>query len=548
MIELYENSSGDVMRFLNCKVPLPQTFGLHICPSGCGAGKSTIILEIIKKYWKEGVVVAVPTIEAAKEFQDKLKTWASSLPKTGESPSYSVIHTDNQTELVNYKEDPTSLAKFDIIVITHVRLEIDPVELFVNYKDGKRRFCLIDELINYYLSAFEIPEKIKPYVTFVDKKKTHYGKQGELIGANVYRHIYSDTALMKAALRKDKVKLFPAKNKLADYKENVILEQIAREGFIGLKNKVKDFSDELVTILFDGTADIIFKPEDKRMIPVGGSKYKSDIKFEQFPITIKRHSSLEWNLEQVEKYCSSVIELVKRQSGKTLVVTWKTIGVPKNEGNADKFEGLVENTNFPTLLTTAITNAGVSPDMFAVIHRGSGQDRGSNDYRDYENIVFYGEWNLPDNITGDINSMFGCKTDFEHYMLSLLVQTVCRLAIRQHKGIGIKVYYSSDVNENMMYRVQEYFKLNSESSCSIHGINPPFKPLSKPNKKLLVDVIFLYSLDSGIKNALQDNKPYTCNISLDKLYSVVKRARRERGLYRGLIEYLKERNITLNIT
>ena len=536
------------MRFLNCEMTLPHLPGLHICSTGCGAGKSTMIMEIIKKYWKKGVVVIVPTIEAAKEFEKKIKEWVEALHKTGEHPSFSVIHTGNQTELVNYKNDPTSLANFDILVITHVRLVIDPVELFINYKGGKRLLCLIDELMNYYPSAFEIPDKIKPYVTFVDKKKTHYDKQGEHLGDGIYRHIYSDTAIMKAALKKDKVKFFPAKNKLSEYKENVILEHIAQKGFVGLQNKVKDFSDKLVTILFDGTADIIFKSVDKRMIPVSGLKYCSDIKFERFPITIKRHSSLDWNLELVEKYCTSVIELVKRLPGKTLVVTWKTVGTPKNIGNADEFETFVDDSSFPALLTIAITNAGVSADMFTVIHRGSGQDRGSNEFREYENIIFYGEWNLPDNITGDINSMFGCRTDFEHYMLALLVQTICRLAIRQHKRLGINVYYSSDINENMMYNVQEYFKLNSEESCSIYGISSSFKPLSKPNKKLLVDAIFLYSLDSGIKNALQDNKPYTSNISLDHLYSVIKRARKERGLYKGLIEFLKERNITLNIT
>ena len=208
MIELYEDECGDVMRFLNCEMSLPYVPGLHICSTGCGAGKSTMIMEIIKKYWRKGIVVVVPTIESAKEFEERIRMWGLALHKVGEHPCFSVIHTDNQTELVNYKENPMSLASIDVVVITHVRLVIDPVELFINYKEGKRLFCLIDELMNYYPSAFEIPNKIKPYVTFVDKKKTHYDKQGEHLGDGIYRHIYSDTAMMKAALKKDNERLF----------------------------------------------------------------------------------------------------------------------------------------------------------------------------------------------------------------------------------------------------------------------------------------------------------------------------------------------------
>ena len=115
MIELYEDSSSDVMRFLNCEMTLPHLPGLHICSTGCGAGKSTMIMEIIKKYWKKGVVVIVPTIEAAKEFEKKINAWVAALHKAGEHPSFSVIHTVNQTELVNYKNDPTSLVNFDVV-------------------------------------------------------------------------------------------------------------------------------------------------------------------------------------------------------------------------------------------------------------------------------------------------------------------------------------------------------------------------------------------------------------------------------------------------
>ena len=76
----------------------------------------------------------------------------------------------------------TSTGKYEILIITSARIIIDPYELFLSYKSGKRGYILIDEMINYYPQPFDIPREMKDIVTFVDRHKTHQGKRGKDCG------------------------------------------------------------------------------------------------------------------------------------------------------------------------------------------------------------------------------------------------------------------------------------------------------------------------------------------------------------------------------
>lgn len=69
MIQLKTDPSTgeETMCFLNCYSPLPTTNGLHISASSCGSGKTTIISKIASQHRSEGVLIVVPTIEAAQD-------------------------------------------------------------------------------------------------------------------------------------------------------------------------------------------------------------------------------------------------------------------------------------------------------------------------------------------------------------------------------------------------------------------------------------------------------------------------------------------------
>ena len=543
MIQLIKDpmTGEETMCFLNCSSPLPTTNGLHISSSSCGSGKTTIISEIASQHCGEGVLIVVATIEAAQELSTKL-------------PTAHVLHTGNLTAMENYRNNPTLLMFYEILVITSARMIIDPIDLFLEYKfGGKRKYVLIDELINFYPEPYSIPDNLKDTLTYIDTTRTH--KKGHDIGSVVvagktyYKHTYGSIGELKAAYEMGDSKLFSGRsNSLVEYKTTNILQHILSDGFSPIQQKVMDFAKSHIVILFDGTADIVFE-KDKRLLPLSGVRYNSDIKFIHFPIPIKRKNKEGFKLCDFEKYAlellKMMIDITKKE--KLLVVTWKTIDVFKNEGVADDFETTKTSYDFPKLLKEKLVSMGAVESNLNVIYRGSGQDRGSNEYRDFESIMFLGEWNLPDNITGDINSMFGCKSEFKDYKKSLIVQTICRLQIRKHRGLPIKVYFSEDIDYNMMYEVQEYFKANSEPTCKIEGLTNPCPKLTKPEKGYTVDLAFLEGYDPNIRKAIENNIPYSFSITLDELYRIIPQSKKSKDRYERIANYLQKQQITMSI-
>lgn len=553
-----------MMQFLSCSIPFPNSNGLHVVSCGCGQGKTTMILEIVRQEWKKGILVVVPTIEAADGLGRKIEEWNSGTA-TFDRCRFSVLHSGGNRlkEMEEYKSSPGSLAGYDVLVITSARIIIDPYELFLSFNkgnNGKRGLVLIDEMISFYPRPFTIPAEIKDIVTFVDKARTHHGRKGVEVkdesGNLWYRHCYQDTDMMWAAYRGSGYRLFKAKNELARYKTGYIFGHIRDHGpDATIQGRVKDFSSQTCMILFDGTGDCIFKDSDPRLLPVQGKKYGSDIEFLQFDMPLKRKNKEDWDKKAFMAAGKGLLEMLRNicRKGKTLIVTWKSVDVfkgVKNDGTADRYEqeddGKIQY-NFPKLLGDCLAEPGVGSENFSVIYRGSGLERGSNEFRDYANIVFLGEWHIPDTIVGEINSMFGCRCRFRDYMKSLLVQTICRIRIRQHKGLPIKVWFSSDLDYNLMEEVQKYFIENSVDTCRIWGIRGACRKYGKPEKKQLMDLVSLYRYDAGIRDSIENGRAYSFDIGLDELYRLVPRPRKARDRYNGLVRMLNNKNITMNI-
>ena len=546
------------MQFLSCSVPFPSTNGLYVVCSGCGQGKSTMILEIVKQKWMDGILVVVPTIEAADEFGDKIEAWTTRQASLGRC-RFLVLHSGENriTEMQSYKSVPSGLKGYDVLVITSARIIIDPYELFLSFKGNnrKRGLVLIDEMINFYPQPFTIPQEIRDIVTFVDRCKTHNGKAGVDVGDGWYRHHYQGTDAMWAAYKASDYKLFKSKDELARYKTGYIFGHIRDCGVDAtIQGRVKDFAFQTCVILFDGTGDCIFKVSDPRLLPITGKRYSSDIEFRQFDMPIKRKNKENWDKDTFKKIGTGLLGELKNicLGGKTLIVTWKSLDVfkgMKNDGIADVYEKREKvEYNFPKLLSDCLIEIGVVPGQFSVIYRGSGQDRGSNEYRDYQNIIFLGEWHIPDTIVGEINAMFGCKCGFKDYMKSLLIQTICRTRIRQHTGLPIKVWFSSDIDYNLMESVQRYFIENSAPSCKIGGIQEPCKKYGKPEKKWFMELVSLYPYDPMIRDSIENGQAYLFSIPLDDLFRFIPRTRKAKDRYKAFIRFLKDRNITMNIT
>jgi hypothetical protein len=99
-----------------------------------------------------------------------------------------------------------------------------------------------------------------------------------------------------------------------------------------------------------------------------------------------------------------------------------------------------------------------------------------------------------------------------------------------------------------MYAVQEYFKANSDPGCKIKGLTNPCPKYSKPEKGYMIDLAFLESYDANIRNAIENQMPYSFSITLDDLYSIIPKDRKAKDRYNNLIRHLKDKlQITMNI-
>ena len=542
------------MHFLTCSATLPDKKGLFFMSPSCGSGKSTVISKVAARA-TGGVLIVVSTIEAAKEMSEKIKA------EGRKDSEICVLHSQDLTVLDTYRDNPMSFTDIPVLILTSARIQIDPIQPFITFKGGRREMILIDELINFYPDPFEIPAELQDILTYIDTKKSHGGKPAmgdeTVDGKTYYRHIYGRIEEMEVAVRVAKKRLkndiLKGKGGLNSFKRKTIFEHVLKNGFVPIQKKIVDLAVEAIVIVFDGTADIIIPKSDHRLIPITGTRYSSDIQFGRFEFGMKRNNNEYWQESDIQKMAPEFIKLAVSlsQTEKILVICWKTIrlDITKNTGNADTLENPdLGVLGFPEILRRVLVDAGGKDENIFITYRGSGHDRGSNEFVECSSVLFLGEWRLPaEPITSQISGMFGFKMRFFNYQKSLLVQTICRSRIRQHQGLRIKVWFSSDIDYQMAWEVQEYFKANSSPGCKISGIIKPFRKLSKPMKSHLYQITRLYSYDPRIRSSIESGSAYCFSIDLDGLDRFVHLKYKKRNHYRYLQKALKEFGITMTI-
>ena len=543
------------MKLLTCSATLPDKKGLFFLSPSCGSGKSSAIAKLAAKS-KGGVLIVVPTIDAANKMRSMIVT-------AGRRESEITVLTSQDYSIMDtYRDNPMAFTDVPVLIITSARIQIDPIQPFITFKGGRREMILIDELINFYPDPFEIPSELQDILTYIDTKKSHSGRAAveriKVDRKELYRHIYGSVDLMKAAFqaagKRVKNDILKGRGGLMEFKRKTIFEHILKNGFVPIQKKIVDLAADAIVIVFDGTADVIIPKSNSRLIPITGTRYSSDIQFGRFEFGMKRNNNEYWQESDIQKMAPEFIKLAVSlsQTEKILVICWKTIllDITKNTGNADTLENPdLGVLGFPEILRRVLVDAGGKDENIFITYRGSGHDRGSNEFVECSSVLFLGEWRLPaEPITGQISRMFGFKMRFWDYRKSLLVQTICRSRIRQHQGLPIKVWFSSDIDYQMAWEVQEYFKANSSPGCKISGIIKPFRKLSKPDKKYLFFLTRLYSYDPLIRSAIESGSAYGFSIGLDDLYDLAPVSKRKASdRYKKFKSILAGLKITMTI-
>ena len=541
------------MEFLSgVKIPLPTKHGFYIADSACGDGKTTMIQEIAKLMAPSGILIVTQTTEAADGIY-------LSLCDSGLKPQTCILHSQTAADsfITEHRETPQSTWKYNILIITAVRLQHYPIELFIKFGmlgSKYREYVLIDEIISFFPEHPLDLDKLLPDISYItatkSSKKDKFFKEIETEGKSMYMHVYNNGFIMEAGVKANPIHRDHFKNELAKYRLRDTLQSISTTGILEPPTiNTEILGANSTVILFDGTADVLF-PNDKRLLYSAKTayKYSSDIKFEQFHLPFRRRNDSDWDMEILETQGKGLIQNIANltQYEKVLIITWKDIDRRIKRTSTDKLEEK-EYFNFPDELSKILDEYGAVKDNYGIIYRGSGLERGCNSYRDFQTIYFLGEWYIKDNITKKLNDFFKGKSSLKDYKKSLLIQSICRLRIRLHTGFPIKVMFSDDIDYNMMFEVQEYFKSNSKPGCTVNGLLEPLPKLDRHEKNHLFDVAILAGAYPIVFDALSSNSGMAIDIPKQDLFRILPKDRKSIDRYRSLFDYLLSHGITINI-
>lgn len=552
-IILSPTASGYEMEFLSgVKIPLPISHGFHIADSACGDGKTTMILEIAKLMAPSGVLIVTQTTEAADGIYQ-------SLCDSGLKGQTCILHSQKVAEsyLTKHREDPESIWNYNILIITAVRLQHYPINLFVKFGmlgSKYREYVLIDEIISFFPDYPLDIHKLLPDVSYISTSKTSkkgkYVKEIKVDGKTLYQQLYNNSTIMEAGVKSNPNHKDHFKNELAKSRLRDVLKSLSSSGIQELPTIDTDILGVNSTvILFDGTADVLF-PKDKRLLSSGitASKYSSDIKFEQYHLPFRRRNDSDWDIETLRTLGKGLFQEIANltQTEKVLVITWKDIDRRIKRTDTDKLEEK-EYINFPDELSKILDEYGAVKANYGIIYRGSGLERGCNSYRDFQTVYFLGEWYIKDDITKKLNEFFKGRSTLKDYKKSLLIQSICRLRIRLHTGLPIKIMFSDDIDYNLMFEVQEYFLSNSKPGCTVDGVLEPLPKLDRREKNHLFDVAILAEAYPRLIDALSSKSPLSIDIPKPDLFRILPKDRKSMDRYKSLLNFLSSHRINLNV-
>ena len=335
-------------------------------------------------------------------------------------------------------------------------------------------------------------------------------------------------------------------------------------------------------ILFDGTGDITLKNSRKfEVLDILHNKYNSPLTAFKFNFNLFRRINRyklanglnEYITSELEKSVDTLTNIIQKNK-KTLIFTWKSFKYDNDEINddpsthSDKDADAVNNSNIivskstdtfelnpdfnlPNYIRFELYRRNILPDQFAIEYYGSGKDKAINDYRDFDSIVFLGNYQVPNYVIDDFNTMFESSTSSTEYYANRVVQAICRGRIRKHNGEGMNIYFSSDWNDDVINYSLNYLT----GSSGIHNIAAP--NISRNSYERLREIGItpkkaekiakLCEYDEGILNAIEKNTIYTTNITLDKIYELIPMSMKKSKEYNSILRSLKQLGITVNI-
>ena len=521
-ISVIKHGAGQGMdiTFLNGKVSIPDEYGGYTVSCGCGGGKTTAITQIIWQNSDQGVVYLVDTVAELEQMYNSLLKLIAKYPMAGLTKDDIFCIRANRNEkdgdddtynkqLKAFKNDVSIIHRKKILLLTHVRFFSTLTPDFLMYSDDPdakfefdgdfgnlmksdniRKYILIDETPNQWLSVARISRLMLRAITDDplkpgDKRpfKANYidvyeeccegGEYDILKGSSQFKKQRKDTIL----------KAIPYE--LVNWEDT--RDQFFQMYF--LPSHLIQVGMKCHVLLFEGVGDVLLKDSRKfKLIETPGQKYNATVKCDS--IRLSRERKEKFTDDAVDKYVSDLSVALDKydKKDKTLVVCWKDI-----RGLEDDRRG---ESKFASTLQTEIDKKykGVK-----VIYHGSTDTKSTNEFKDYKNIVFLGEWSVGNNDITQTRQAYGIDLANDRWQFYYYIQAICRIGIRKHKGGKFNVCFSDDHNPAFIDMIRRYFNDND--------------PYVKPKKKEVNPLIAIAeSLDDRYKKSFWNLTKYSKDI------------------------------------
>lgn len=554
----HSTGPGFRMRLKTGEIDVPDGRGGYIVSSGMGSGKTESIKSLIRQKYNEGILYCVDT----KDELEKMFGWiVENLVMEGvlRMEDVMIISSDpgRADFLGQYRDSPGVLMEKKVILITHVRFWTDLINYFLIYKPQKevapfdsdfRTLMGRDDLRGYVIFD-ETPTFINPFVEFDRSMLGIFGKTDEK-GNIVCKPPEELGRYYDLFIRGGKNDLFNQAYRINRMKRDVVLGLIPKyygswvmsdTDKVGITFYPVDLCPGGMTIsthilIFEGAGNILFRGSTRFTLLDTESKYNTVTEFKRMDFGLSRKCFDEAGFGTFVKRIGRLIDKP------SLIVCWKDINGdddgPGKSGYAERFRRL-------------LVAEGVDPGLFTVTYYGATDNKSTNSYRDVEQILLCGDWNLPNTESAKIRRAYGTSTDPHSQKDWYFSQLITRIGIRKHiEGEVYTVWHTDDFDERFIERMDAYFNENRVIGKASVSHNDWEKRLDgmKIRSNIKEEIRLLARYDKDMQRAITMDSEYTKEVTFCYLEMIgIKRGKRERGRYKALIDVLKTMGINLVI-
>lgn len=554
----HSTGPGFRMRLKTGEIDVPDGRGGYIVSSGMGSGKTESIKSLIRHKHDEGILYCVDT----RDELEKMFGWiVENLVVEGvlRMEDVMIISSDpgRADFLGQYRDNPEVLMEKKVILITHVRFWTDLINHFLIYKpreevapfDGDFRTLMGRDDLRGYVIFDETPTFINPFVEFDRSMLGIFGKTDEN-GNIVCKPPEELGRYYDLFIRGGRNDLFNQAYRINRMKRDVVLRLIPKyygswvmsdTDKVGITFYPVDLCPGGMTIsthilIFEGAGNILFRGSTRFTLLDTESKYNTVTDFKRMDFGLSRKCFDEAGFGTFVKRIGRLIDKP------SLIVCWKDINGdddgPGKSGYAERFKRL-------------LVAEGVDPGLFTVTYYGATDNKSTNSYRDVEQILLCGDWNLPNTESAKIRRAYGTSTDPHSQKDWYFSQLITRIGIRKHiEGEVYTVWYTDDFDERFIERMDAYFNENRVVDRKSVSHDDWEKRLDgmKIRSNIKEEIRLMARYDKDMQRAITMDSEYTKEVTFAYLEMIgIKRYVRERRKYDRLLETLNKLKITLVI-